>query len=62
MIFAFFPLDCSTNLGWMPKKFFLNLLLSIENVAVFPNILFSRLTIMNFTKKNTNKCRRMALN
>jgi len=28
-------------------------------MAVFPNILFSRLTFMNFYKKFTNKCRRI---
>jgi len=33
------------------KNFFLNLLFLIENMAVFPNI-FSRLTFMNFYKKN----------
>jgi len=27
-------------------------------MGVFPNILFSRLTFMNFYKKITNKCRR----
>jgi len=28
-------------------------------MAVFPNILFSRLTFMNFYKKITNKCKRI---
>jgi len=28
-------------------------------MAVFPNILFSRLTFMNFYKKITNKCSRI---
>jgi len=32
------------------ENFFFNLLLQIENMAVFPNILFSRLTFMNFYK------------
>jgi len=41
------------------NKFFKNLLLQIENMAVFPNMLFSTLTFMKFYKNITNKCRRI---
>jgi len=35
---------------------FLFLLVQIEDMPMFPNILFSRLTFMNFYKNITNKC------
>jgi len=38
------------------------LLLQIENMAVFPKILFSRLTFMNFYKKSQINAEELALN
>jgi len=60
MIFAFLP-PYVAHLIWdgCGKKIFFSLLVQIENMVVFPNILFSRITFINFYKKVTNKCSRI---